>query len=401
MKEEIALKLLPKEESNVERLWTKSFILMTVGMFFLFTGFYLLLPTLPLFIKQMGGNEAQVGLAVGAFMLSAVIFRPIVGVLLDRFGRRPFIVWGLLLFTLAMYMYDWIGGIVVLMGLRILHGMSWAVSTTAVFTAITDIIPSERRGEGMGWFSTAMTLAMAVGPMFGIWVIQNLSYHALFLFAVGLSAAALLLMFGAKMPFRPQSYSRRIEFFEKSVLPVTVSVFFLYIAYGGITAFVPLFANSLTVNSGVFFLTYAATLVLSRPIAGKLSDRYGEKFVIVPALVITISALIVLSVSTGLFGVLVSAVLYGIGFGSAQPALQAATIRLANPDRKGVANASLLTATDLGIGLGAIMLGWVSQYTSYQVLFTVSAVSVAISLLLFTFFEKRLLKNKQKQVEVA
>jgi predicted MFS family arabinose efflux permease len=201
-------------------------------------------------------------------------------------------------------------------------------------------------------------------------------------------------MFGAKMPFQPQSGARRIEFFEKSVLPVTASVFFLFIAYGGITTFVALFANSIQVNAGAFFLAYAATLALIRPIAGKLSDRHGETFVIVPALVITILALIVLSFSTGLFGVLVSAVLFGIGFGSAQPALLAATIRLARPDRKGVANASLLTATDLGIGLGAIMLGWVSQYTSYQVLFTVSAVSVACSLLLFTFFVKRLLKNK-------
>jgi MFS family permease len=379
----------------MERLWTKSFILMTVGMLFLFTAFYMLYPTLPLFIKQMGGDEAQVGLAMGAFMLSSVIFRPIVGGLLDRFGRRPFIVWGLLLFAVVMYMYNWIGGIVVLMGLRILHGMSWAVSTTAILTAVTDMIPSARRGEGMGWFSMSMTLAMAIGPLFGIWVTQNLSYHALFLFAVGLSAAALLLMLGAKMPFRPQSGARRIEFFEKSILPVTASIFFLFLAYGGIVSFIPLFADSIKVNSGTFFLVYAATLVLIRPIAGKLSDRYGETFVIVPSLVITILALIVLSFSTGLFGVLVSAVLYGIGFGSAQPALQAATIRLVRPDRAGVANASFSTATDLGIGLGSITLGWVSQHTSYQVLFTVSAVSVAFSLLMFTFFVKRLLKNKE------
>lgn len=108
-------------------------------------------------------------------------------------------------------------------------------------------------------------------------------------------------------------------------------------------------------------------------------------FVIVPALVITICALIVLSLSTGLIGVLVSAIIYGIGFGSAQPALQAATIRLARSDRKGVANASIATANDLGIGLGAIILGWVSQYTSYQILFAVSAVSVAFSLIFFIF----------------
>jgi MFS family permease len=384
-----------RRNETLERLWTKSFIFITIGMLFLFTGFYMLLPTLPLFIKQLGGNEGQVGLVVGVFMLSAVIFRPVIGVLLDRFGRKPFIIWGLFLFTVAMYMYSWIGGIVVLIVLRIMQGMSWAVSTTAIFTAITDIIPSSRRGEGMGWFSTAMTLAMAVGPMFGIWITENLSYHALFLVVVVLSAVALFLMSVVKIPFQPQSDSGKIEFFEKAVLPVTVSVFFLNIAYGGISAFVPLLTNSIKVNSGTFFLVYAFTLVLSRPIAGKLSDRLGERYVIVPALVVTISALIVLSFSNGLFGVIVSAIFYGIGFGSAQPALQSVTIRLANPDRKGVANASLLTSTDLGIGLGSIVLGWVSQYTSYRLVFQVSATSVAFSLLIFTLFVKRLLKNNE------
>lgn len=379
----------------MERLWTKSFILMTVGMFFLFTAFYMLYPTLPLFIKEMGGNESQVGLAMGAFMLSSVIFRPFVGGLLDRFGRRPFIVWGLLFFAIAMYMYNWIGGIAVLMVLRILHGVTWAVSTTAILTAVTDLIPSKRRGEGLGWSGMAMTLAMAIGPMFGLWVAQNFSYHSLFLLAVGISAAALFLTFGAKTSFKPQTRARKIELFEKSVLPVMASIFLLFIAYGGITTFVPLFADSIKVNSGTFFLVYAAALVLIRPIAGKLSDRYSETFVIIPALVITVLALIVLSFSTNLFGVIISAVMYGIGFGSAQPALQAATIRLVSPERTGVANASFSTATDLGIGLGAIILGWVSQYTSYQVLFTVSAVSVVFSLLLFIFFVKRLLKSKE------
>lgn len=112
----------------MERLWTKPF--MTISMLFLFTGFYMLLPTLPLFIKHIGGSESQVGLVVGAFMLSAVILRPIIGGLLDRYGRRPFILCGLLIFTLAMYFYSWVGGVFVLLGLRILQGLSWAVSTS-------------------------------------------------------------------------------------------------------------------------------------------------------------------------------------------------------------------------------------------------------------------------------
>jgi MFS family permease len=363
---------------------------MIVGSLFLFIPFYMLYPTLPLFIKEMGGNEAQVGLAMGLFMLSSVLFRPIVGWLLDRFGRRPFIVWGLLLFGVAMYLYGWLGGIVVLIGLRILHGMSWAVSSTAMQTAITDMIPPARRGEGLGWLGMAMSLAMASGPLFGVWVTQNLSYHALFQIAVGLSTAALLLTLGAKMPFRPQSGASRIEVVEKGVLPITVAVFLLFIAYGGITTFIPLFADSIGVNPGAFFLAFAATLALGRPLSGKLADRYGETVVMIPALVVTIAGLLALSLSTGLPGVLVAAVLYGIGFGSAHPVLHAAAIRLARPDRKGVANASFSTAIDLGIGLGAIMLGWVSQYTSYQELFMVSAMSVAFSLLVFTFVKRSL-----------
>ncbi|WP_019120443.1 MFS transporter [Brevibacillus massiliensis] len=379
----------------MERLWTKAFIQMTLGMLVLFTGFYLLLPTLPLFITHLGGSESQVGLAAGAFTLTAVFFRPIVGGLLDRYGRRPFMIWGLVFFMLSMYFYNWVSGIAILIALRVLHGASWAFSTTAVSTSVTDIIPISRRGEGMGWFGMAMTVAMAIGPMLGIWVLENGSFQSLFLLATGLSAVSLLLVFTNKIPFQPKAAAKKIEIFEKSVLPVTTALFFLATAYGGITTFLPLFAESIRVNSGVFFMVYALALTLARPIAGKLSDRLGEAYVIVPALVVTVSSHLVLSFSSGLGGIVVAAFLYGIGFGSAQPALQAANLRLAHPDKKGVANASFMTAFDLGIGLGSIILGWVSQYTGYGVLFTVCAASVAVSALVFIVFAKRHLSEKQ------
>jgi MFS family permease len=388
------MELFRKGGMKVERLWTKPFILMTVGMLFLFTGFYLLLPTLPLFIKDLGGSESQVGLLIGLFTLSAVVLRPIVGGMLDRYGRRPFIVWGLLFFVVAMYLYDWVGGLLFLVVLRVMHGMSWAISTTAIGTAITDIIPAARRGEGMGWYGMAMTVAMAIGPMLGIWILQEYSFHGLFLFATGLSVIALIMAVVTKVPFQVKPTAGKMQFVEKSILSVTVAIFFLAVAYGGITTFLPLFSESIKVNAGTFFLVYAVALTLIRPIAGKLSDRYGEVFVIMPALVVTIAALLVLSFSDGLSGVVVAAVLYGIGFGSAQPALQAAALRIAPSDRRGVANASFFTAFDLGIGLGAILLGWVSQYTSYQALFTVSAVSVVVSLLIFAIFVRRLLKYR-------
>lgn len=383
----------------MERLWTKPFIQMTVGMLFLFTGFYLLLPTLPLYIKHLGGSETQVGLAAGAFTLTAVVFRPMVGGLVDRYGRRAFYVWGLIFFVLSMYLYDWVGSILLLLALRILHGASWAFSTTSIGTVITDLIPISRRGEGMGWYGMAMTVAMAIGPMLGTYIVSGYSFRTLFLVATGLSLIAFILAYMTRAPYQAKPSAGRIQLVEKSVLPVTAAIFFLAVAYGGITTFLPLFAESIRVNPGTFFLVYAVALTLIRPFAGKLSDRFGEAAVIIPSLVITAGALIVLSQSSGLPGLITAAILYGIGFGSAQPALQAATLRIAPENRRGAANASFMTAFDLGIGLGAILLGLVSERIGYAYLFTVTAVSVVVSLVIFAVFVRRLLTSNAAEKE--
>ena len=382
-----------KEAGHLERLWTKPFILLTAGMLFLSTGFYMLLPTVPLYVKQLGGNEAQVGLVVGIFTLAAVICRPIVGGLLDRYGRRPFLLIGLIFFVFSMYLYEWAGGIAALIALRILHGTSWAVSTTAVGTTVTDVIPASRRGEGMGWFGVSMTIAMAIGPMLGTWILSSRSFQQVFLVAAALSVVMLALAFATKVPFQPKAETRRMEFVEKPILPLMLIIFLLTVSYGAITTFLPLFADSISVNPGTYFLVYAVLITLIRPVAGKLSDRYGETAVIVPALLIMIAALIVVSLSKGLLGFIVSAALYGIGFGSAQPAFQSMALRLARPDRKGVVNASIFTAFDLGIGVGSIVLGGIASFTGYSGMFAVSAVSVTGGLIIFAIFARKKLKE--------
>ncbi|MED1408569.1 MULTISPECIES: MFS transporter [Bacillus] len=379
----------------MERLWTKSFIQMTIAMLFLFTGFYLLVPTLPLFIKEIGGNESQVGLMMGMFTIAAVVIRPIIGGMLDKYGRKSFIIWGLIFFGLTMFSYNLASTIIFLAVLRVIHGVTWAVSTTAVGTAITDIIPDSRRGEGMGWYGMAMTIAMAIGPMIGLWVIQNYSFHGLFLLATLLSFMAVVLSLITKIPFAPQKEKGKIQLFEKSVLSITIVVFFLSFAYGGITTFLPLFASSIDVNPGTFFLVYAIALTIVRPISGKLLDTYGEVFIILPTLCITILAIVVLTISNSLMGVIVAAALYGVGFGSAQPALQAAMLTIVASSKRGVANASFFTAFDLGIGLGAILLGFVSQIFGYRILFAGSAISGLIALIIFVIFVKQRLGKKE------
>ena len=365
---------------------------MTVGTLFLFIACYMLYPPMPLFITGIGGTEADAGLAMGAFMITPVLLRPFVGGLLDRIRRRSFVIGGVLLFALAMSLYAWVGGGVMLVVLRVLHERSWAISTTALPTAVTEAIPVSRRGEGIGWFSMAMTVAMAVGPLLGLAVAQNLSYDALFWCATALSRAALGATLDASIPARSHGGARRIEIVEASVLPVTVAVFLLFVAYGGITTFVPLYAATLGVNAGLFFLAYAATRFVIRPVAGRLSVRHGETFVLVPALVVTAVALLTLSVSRGLrCHPRSDPVWHRLWFSDAGAPGDDDPPHLSRPHRR--CHRLVFDGDRPGSGLGAIVLGWVSQERSCQAVFVVCAVSVGLSLLIVVLVVHRGVKH--------
>ncbi|PKR87111.1 MFS transporter [Heyndrickxia camelliae] len=381
----------------MERLWTKSFIGLTLAMFFLGLGFYLLLPTLPLYIKDLNIGESELGLIIGVFTLSAVVVRPVIGGLLDRFGRRFFIVAGLILFAIAMFLYNYVTGIFLLFLLRLLHGGGWAISTTSIGTSITDVIPSLRRSEGMGWYGMSMSISMALGPIIGVWLVNSYSFRHLIALASCLSVVAILIALATKVPAIRSDNKRKMVFFDKSVLSISVAIFFLALTYGGITTFLPLFAASIQVNAGTFFLVYAIALTLTRPVAGRLADRYSEGSIIIPSIILTIIALLILSLSDGLLGVMASAILYGIGFGSAQPTLQSAILDLVSPAKKGIANASFFTAMDLGIGLGSILLGFISQFFGFSALFATCAGSGIIALLIFTGFVRRTLLYRKEE----
>lgn len=245
----------------------------------------------------------------------------------------------------------------------------------------------------MGWYGLAMTLAMAVAPILGVWTLEGYSFRGVFFLAAGFSLVSILATSIPRLTFQPTGKQKRVEIYDPSTLPVSIAVAFLAFAYGAVMTFLPLFSVTIDVNPGLYFLVYAIAVTLARPLAGALSDRHGEAAVIVPATALTLLALVVLSASTGLGGVITAAVLYGIGFGSAQPALQAAILGMVPRERFGIANASFFTAFDLGIAFGSTLLGWVSGWLGYRALFSAGAASVAISLAVFVTLVRPLLRR--------
>ena len=372
-----------KRGSGVGRLWTPAFIFTSLGSLFTFTSFYLLLPTLPLFIQELGGLETHVGLSVGVFNITAVLIRPVAGLLLDRYGRRPFFLGGVALFALCMYAYGWVGSLAALFVLRFVHGIGWAFGTTSATTTVADVVPPARRGEGMGWYGLAMTLSMAVGPLLATWTLAGWSYRGVFVLGTILALLALASVSLVRHPFRPAAEQRRLQLLEPAAFPVALCMLLLTFAYGAVTTFLPLLAVSLAANPGTFFLVYALALTAARPLAGKLSDRLGEARIAVPAVSLAAAAMLVISAATGVGGLILAAILYGIGFGSAHPTMQAALLRLVPRERFGVGSATFSTAFDLGIALGSTLLGWAADAWGYRWVFTLAAVSVGLSLAAF------------------
>ena len=173
----------------------------------------------------------------------------------------------------------------------------------------------------MGWYGMAMTVAMAIGPMLGTYIVGGYSFQTLFLVATGLSLIAFILAYMTRAPYQAKPSAGRIQLVEKSVLPVTVAIFF-WLSLTGNYNLPPAVCRVHPGQSGNLFPGVRRRSYLDSAFAGKLSDRFGEAAVIIPSLIVTAGALIVLSLSSGLPGLIIAAILYGIGFGSAQPALQ-------------------------------------------------------------------------------
>ncbi|MGJ7920056.1 MFS transporter [Neobacillus sp. LXY-4] len=384
-----------------EKIWTKDFILICLANFFIFLGFQMTLPTIPLFVEELGGNDQMIGIVVGIFTFSALILRPYAGHALETKGRGFVYLIGLVIFVVSVGLYGYATGIMFLLLLRIIQGVGWGFSTTASGTIATDLIPPRRRGEGMGYYGLSGNIAMAIGPSLGLALVGVLNFKQLFFICAGLGLAAYLLASRIKFKKvdRPSieahtSNRKKWDLFEKSALPPSILLFFITVTFGGIATFLPLY----TVQKDIpgiqwYFLLYAIALMVSRTFAGQLYDRKGHGAVFVPGTVLIIIAMLLLAWLPNSFILYCAAVLYGLGFGTIQPALQAWSVDKAPIHRKGMANATFFSFFDLGIGCGAILFGQIGQMFGYDSIYLTAAVSVFLSILIYLIM---VLKKREK-----
>lgn len=356
-----------------EPIFTRNFILASLTSFSAFCSFYFLLAALPLYVISIGAGQAEVGLVLGVFALTAVVMRPLVGWASDRWGRRRLIILGAGGMLLASLGYQLTATVPLLVGLRVWHGVAWAGFGTSASALIADIVPVRRRGEAVGYYGMFANLAMAIGPAAGIFILQRSNFPVLFLSSAGAALLACLLSFRLDEPARSPTVGRGVLIERKALFPSTVLAT-LALSYGAVVTFVPLYALERGFeNPGFFFTIYAIVVLAARGVTGRLSDRYGRVALIAPGLLGATVALAILSQATTPLLFVPVALIYGLAFAAAQPALMALTIDRVGAARRGAAMGTFGTFFDGGIGVGSFVWGVAAQSWGYSTMYLIAA----------------------------
>jgi MFS family permease len=358
------------------RLLTAPFAVLWAASFCVFLSFYLLLPVLPVHAARLGMGESAIGLVIGVFALASMAWKPWAGWVLDWRGRRALLVAGAALFGLASMCYPVARSVWSFLVVRVVHGTGMGLFPTAAAAVVTDLVPAARRGEAMGLFGMAANLALAAGPALAGPAEARLGFGGACLLATGLATAgtglALVTHETGARAVRPP-FRLRALFVRQALHPAALTLL-AFVPYGALMAFLPLLTAERRVASvGPFFTLIAAGLLVIRTTAGQLSDRFGRPVVVAPALAVVAAALLIVAVGHSPWAIYGAGLLFGLGFGSAQPVLMAWTTDLVPAGDRGRALAAYYAAWELGIGGGQILLGLLFPLGGFVGLFATAA----------------------------
>jgi MFS family permease len=343
--------------------WLKDFTLTWLSRFGVFLAHHVTRPLIPLYLITFGASSTVIGAVMAVFTVTATAMRIPIGLYIDKIGRKPFLLYGIVFFAVGKLGYLWAPSILLMLPFRVLHGLGWSGCTTAVSTISADIVPPARRGELMGYAGMASSLASALGPVLGFALYHRYQFTGVFLGAGAVLILSFLFALPVSEPQRPQSTPKKSDrmldnIMMKESIDPAIGVAFLSFGHGGILTFLPIHALQIgLVNPGIWFGVYALCILLSRPIAGPISDKVSRQAVITPGLMLNIAGILLLAFSTSSNGLIAAAIIGGFGTGAAQPALMTLAVDQSSAERRGQSLAQFQFFYDLGIGIGSLTLG--------------------------------------------
>ena len=382
-----------------DRFVTPSYCFILAANFLLYFGFWLLVPVLPFYLSEIfHASNSTIGIVLSCYTVSSLCIRPFSGYLLDTFSRKPLYLLAYFVFTLIFAGYMMAGLLTIFIIFRVIHGISFGMVTVGGNTVVIDIMPSSRRGEGLGYYGLANNIAMSIGPMFGLFLHSGgASYTIIFSYALGSCVLGFLAACMVRTPYKapvkraPVSLDR---FILLKGIPAGFSLLLLSIPYGMTTNYVAMYARQIgiTAETGFFFTLMAVGMAISRLFSGKLVDKGMITEVITAGLYLVSICYFLLTACgwlaewdmtfTAILFFLIS-LLLGIGFGTMFPAYNTLFVNLAPNSQRGTATSTYLTSWDVGLGIGMLAGGYIAEISSFDKAYLFGACLTIVSTFYF------------------
>ena len=383
-----------------QKLWNKNFLNVCISSFFIFINFYLLTATMPIYVKNdLKGSATEVSLIISLYILGTVLLRPFSGKWADQFGKRKMSLIFLTLFIICNLAYFGTKAIVPLLLIRFINGFGFAVSTTSCSALAMDWIPNKRKGEGIGYFSLFMSLAMVIGPALGLFLANNFPYEYVLTAASIFAIASIIFSFFTadkvsekNAQQNPIRYHGIFKYVEKKSLPASFTSFLLAFSYSSLISYIGLYCIEINLpqTAMFFFIVLASLIIIPRPLIGKLLDQKGPSFLVYPGLILMIIGMLILTQAHHSYLVLLAAAIIGLGYGGVFPSYQTISISSAPSNRAGTASATFFLLYDIGIGGGAFAFGIIAATIGYSHMYFAAAFIAMLSILsYFILVEKR------------
>lgn len=384
------------------KLWNNNYLRTWGANFTLFFSFMLIVPLLPIYLQErFGASKEMIGVVLSGYTVVAMLTRATSGYVVDRFPRKQVLVLGFVLLFAFYFGYLLAGSLLLFAAMRTMHGLPFGVATVSNSTVAIDVLPPERRAEGIGYYGLSNNVATAISPTVGLWIYET--WHNFdILFCCSLAVALLGVIFVSGISYqeapssppvmKAESHALLNRFFLTRGWAQGLAIACYSFAYGIVSTYVAIYGREelgITGGSGVFFALLASGLIVSR-LYGSRSLRRGR--IVRNATIgscLSCAGYLLFAALHNEVGYYGCAILVGLGNGHLWPAFQSMFISLASVAKRGVANASLLTSWDLGVGLGVVSGGSLIERFGYHSAFWGGWVVETIGVVFYLFYVRR------------
>jgi predicted MFS family arabinose efflux permease len=378
------------------KLFSRSLIIASVSFLFFAISFFLIIVIISAYaMDKFKVSAAEGGLAISIFVAGSLASRFIFARWIEKSGQKAMLLLGLFFCLAITLLYFVASNIYFLYGVRFFHGAAFGVVTSTIATIASNLIPRERRGEGLGYFNLGPTLGNAVGPFLGMFIYQHADYNMVFgVSAITASISLLLVIFisvpETKLTLKQTSELKGLSlrnFLEPKALPISIFMASLIFSYSVVVAFLTPYAREINLldSATFFFIVYSVVVLLSRPLVGRLYDLKGANIIIYPAVILFSASMLMVSQSYFGYVLLFSAALLGLSTGSITTLAQTIAVQTSPQHRLGLANSTYFIFYDIGVAVGPFLFGILLPLTGYREMFAFCALFSLASILLYYY----------------